>query len=205
MKYSTVSEANFQGLSPLYQAQQTAGLLYELDRRIDEEAQTSTGQILSFTMDSSEPDNLKNYQDHYKFLQKLKGGLFVERQNRERGSRQSFVGRTRLGPEFNNSIVDLRDRLEANIAAVFNVPIELLIADGEGTATREAFRRFILTTVQPLAIRAAEEFSEKLEDNIEFKFEQLRSADLQGIGRAIKSLVASGLSLDKAIEMSGIN
>ena len=205
LKYSTESSANFQGLSPLYQAQNTAGLLYSLDKKMDEEAQTSTGQILSFTMDSTEPDNLKNYQEHYQFLQKLKGGVFVERQNRERGSKQSFVGRTRLGPEFSNSSIELRDRLEANIASSFGVPIELIIADGEGTATREAFRRFILTTVQPLAIRAAEEFSDKLEDNIEFKFERLRSADLQGIGRAVKSLVNSGIALDQALEMSGLN
>ena len=203
-RYACLPENNYIGYSPLYFMRGTAGLLYELDRRFDEEAQTSTGQILSMTMESGEVDSGLNFQGHYQALQKMKGGLFVERQNRERGSQMNFAGRTRLGPEFSPSQVSLRDRLEANIASAFGVPIELLIADGEGTATREAFRRFVLTTIQPLASILSEELSLKFERPIAFRFDSLRSSDLQGIARAIKALVDSGKSIDEAMKLAGL-
>ena len=204
LRYSSQPESPYIGLSPLYFMQETAGLIYSLDRKFDEEAQTSTGQIVSLTMDATTPQSQIDYDEHYKRLSQMQGGIFIERQNRERGSYQSFAGRQRIGPEFSDNMIQLRDRLEANIASAFGIPIELLIADGEGTATREAFRRFILTTVQPLAIKVEEELSIKLEQQVELSFEALRSADLQGIGRAIKNLVDSGIPLEEALKQAGL-
>ena len=203
-RYVSEPENPYRGFSPLYLMQKTAGTLFEIDSRFDEEAQTSTGQILSMTMEANAEDTQEDWLHHYRYLSRMKGGIFVERQNRERGSQMNFAGRTRVGPEFALNQVYLRDRLNADIAAAFGVPIELLIADGEGTATREAFRRFVLTTIQPLASMLAEELSLKLDASVAFSFDSLRSSDLQGIARAIKALVDSGKSLDEAMALAGL-
>ena len=203
-RYVSEPENPYIGYSPLFLMQKTAGTMYELDSRFDEESQTSVGQILSMTQEAGKADSMDEWLHHYQYLNDMKGGIFVERQNRERGSMQSFAGRTRVGPEFSLNQVYLRDRMHADIASAFGVPVELLIADGEGTATREAFRRFVLTCIQPMASNLAEELSMKLEYSVRFSFDSLRSADLQGIARAIKALVDSGKSLDEAMNLAGL-
>ena len=203
-RYVSEPENPYIGYSPLYLMQKTAGTMYEIDSRFDEESQTSVGQILSMTQESEKTDTQDDWLHHYQYLNQMKGGIFVERQNRERGSMQSFAGRTRVGPEFSLNQVYLRDRLHADIASAFGVPVELLIADGEGTATREAFRRFVLTCIQPLASNLSEELSMKLDVSVRFSFESLRSADLQGIARAIKALTDSGETLEDALKLAGI-
>ena len=204
LRYHTQAEAPYLGLSPLYFSQHTAGLLYALDSRIDEETQLTNGQIISITMDSAEINSQEDFDLHYGFLTKMRGGTFIESQNRERGSKQSFAGRIRIGAEYHENMLQLRKQLHNDIAAAFGIPIELIIADGEGTATREAFRRFVLTTIQPLGTKISQELSLKLDAPIELSFEALRSADLQGIGRGIKSLVDSGMSLDDALKQVGL-
>ena len=204
LRYHSKPEAPYQGLGPLYLAQHSVGMLYSLDSRFDEETNLTNGQIISITMDSAEINSQDDFDQHYGFLTKMRGGTFIESQNRERGSKQSFAGRIRIGAEYHQNMLQLRSQLHNDIAAAFGVPIELIIADGEGTATREAFRRFVLTTVQPLATKIEQELTMKLDTPIELSFEALRSADLQGIGRGIKSLVDSGMSLEKALEQVGL-
>ena len=204
-RYVSEPENPYKGFSPLYLMQKTAGTLFEVESRFDEEAQTSTGQILSMTQESETIDTQEDWLNHYQYLNKLKGGVFVERQNRERGSQMNFAGRTRVGPEYSLNQVYLRDRLHADVASAFGVPIELLIADGEGTATREAFRRFVLTCINPLASNLSEELSLKLDTSCGLLNSiPLRSSDLQGIARAIKALVDSGKSIDEAMALAGL-
>ena len=204
LRYYTQPESPYMGMSPLYLAQQTAGMLYSLESRFDEETQASNGQIVSITLDSGDVETQEQFDKHYGFLTRMRGGTFVESQNRERGGKQNFAGRVRIGAEYHQNMLTLRDKLHADIASAFGVPIELLIADGEGTATREAFRRFVLTTIQPMATKIEEELSLKLDTNVSLSFEALRSADLQGIGRGIKALVDSGMSLDEALSQVGL-
>ena len=45
LRYSSQPESPYIGLSPLYFMQETAGLIYSLDRKFDEEAQTSTDKL----------------------------------------------------------------------------------------------------------------------------------------------------------------
>ena len=203
-RYCTEPENPYQGFSPLFLMQKSAGTMYELDSRFDEEAQTSVGQILSMTTEADKVDSQDEWLHHYQYLSQMRGGIFVERQNRERGSMQSFAGRTRVGPEFALNQIYLRDRLHADISAAFAIPVELLIADGEGTGSREAFRRFVLTCIQPMASNLAEELSMKLDMPVSFSFEALRSADLQGIARGIKALTDAGLSIEEAKAMAGL-
>lgn len=63
------------------------------------------------------------------------------------------------------------------IMAAAGVPVELL-RQGDGAGMRESFRRFVLTTLQPIGNLIAAEASRKLERDVSVSFERLRGADV---------------------------
>ena len=75
---------------------------------------------------------------------------------------------------------------------------------GEGTAQREAFRRFLHATVQPLARLVERELTEKLDAPITLNFDGLFAADLSGRARAFQSMVGGGMELAKAAALAGL-
>ena len=72
---------------------------------------------------------------------------------------------------------------------------------GDGTGTREALRRFLHTTIAPVAQEIQVEAQAKLDAPVELTFEALAATDLAGKARAFGSLVMAGM---KPEEASGI-
>ena len=70
---------------------------------------------------------------------------------------------------------------------------------------REQWRQFNLSTVAPLANMISQEASMKLERNITIDLTPLRSSDYQGLGRALKSMTDSGMSLQDALQAIGLD
>ena len=80
----------------------------------------------------------------------------------------------------------------------------LFAVSSDGTAQREAYRRFLTMTVQPLAGILAEELSEKLEAPVSFDFSDLRAHDLGGRAAAFQRLVQGGMAVAEAVSITGL-
>ena len=93
---------------------------------------------------------------------------------------------------------------ERRVWAAAGVSPAMFLSSSDGTAAREAFRRFTATTAAYLGDLIAEEASLKLEMDVTLSFEKLRGSDIQGIGRAVKSLVDAGASYEDALVQAGL-
>ena len=79
-----------------------------------------------------------------------------------------------------------------------------LFGDADGTAQREALRRYLTLTVQPLAAMLERELQDKLEVDVTLNFDPLYAHDLQGRTTAYKNLTANGVDPDAAVKIVGL-
>ena len=92
------------------------------------------------------------------------------------------------------ALVHLRQHVESSVLACFGVPTPLgPMGINDGTAQREALRRFWTLTVQPLADLIAEELARVLERPVTLAIGRAAGvADVAGRARAVKALTRSG-------------
>ena len=91
----------------------------------------------------------------------------------------------RIGASPPAPLVSLRDGAALAILAACAVPVEL-IAGGDGTSLREAWRRFLHSTVQPVGRIIAVELGRKLDVDVQLGF------------------VGAGMATDKAAALAGL-
>lgn len=87
--------------------------------------------------------------------------------------------------------------------AACGTPPALFTDGADGTAQREALRRWHLNTVLPLARILEDELTLRLETDIKLKFDKY-PLDLAGRASAFKGLVAGGMDVDKALAITGL-
>ena len=90
---------------------------------------------------------------------------------------------------------------EAVLAACGTPPS--LFVDSDGTAQREAVRRWHLGTVLPLARLLEYELTAKLESPVRLRFDAY-PLDLAGRAQAFQRLVAGGVAVNEALATSGL-
>jgi len=110
----------------------------------------------------------------------------------------------RLGMEPPASLSALRRDVAVSVLAACGVPPSLAGESSDGTAQREAWRRFLHGAVQPLAVVAEAELSAKLESDISLGFDALFASDLAGRARAFQSMVGGGMEPAKAAALAGL-
>ena len=98
----------------------------------------------------------------------------------------------------------LRDSVGRHVLAACGVPVELT-ETGQGTASREAYRRFLHSSVMPVADLVTQELREKLDSpDLRLSFDRLMASDISGKARAFQSLVAAGMDVDRAARLAGL-
>ena len=103
----------------------------------------------------------------------------------------------RLGPAPPEAVVELaRDGFDRALAAC-GTPPSLFRGNEDGTAQREAIRRWHLGTVLPLARMLEDELSRKLEAPIRLRFDSY-PLDIAGRAQAYQRLTAGDKGLDQA-------
>ena len=123
----------------------------------------------------------------------------------QNGRRRSDWTPRRLGPEFTDAQIKLRQQLVDHVAASAGVPAALLRGDPDGTALRENGRQFLHATIQPVARIIIGELQHKLDTpDLMMKFDALMASDIQGIARAFQSMVVGGMEPAKAATLSGL-
>lgn len=186
------------GISPLDTA--TGALSASLDSRMQQEASGPVGRTIP--VPKAAPDELKQVRDK---VNDLKGRvLLVET------TASGFAGGKseaplsdwrshRLGADYPASVVQARQDAMSAVLASCGIPPSLCWPSG-ATDSREAFRRFLHGTLQPLGEQLSAEMSDKLEEQVTLTFDRLGAADIAGRARAFGSLVQGGYSAQEAAE-----
>lgn len=108
----------------------------------------------------------------------------------------------RLGPGMTDTQARIAQESFQRTLAACGVPPSLFISD-DGTAQREAVRRWHLNTVMPLAEIVQFELSTKLEDKVKLSFDTY-PLDLAGRAQAFQKLVVGGMAIEEALALTGL-
>ena len=109
----------------------------------------------------------------------------------------------RFGADPPEHLVDLRSQAAQAVLAACGVPVALVSA-ADGTAQREAYRRFVMAALEPAAACLAEELSAKLEVDLSFDFGRLWAHDLAGRAQVFERLTRGKVPMERALRLAGI-
>ena len=201
------------GISPLTWARATGALAANLEQRLGEEAGQPVGAFLPLPFESGGAGD-DDDDDRQAILRRdvamAKGRqVFVE--TTAAGHDQGRVAAPQKDWQpnrFGASPPEVLDKLRSHAGeAVLNacgVPVSLAM-DADGTGQREAWRRFVMGSVEPIGRVVAEELARKLDvPGLHFDFSSLWAHDLAGRASAFKAMVGAGMDLDRAAGLSGL-
>ena len=107
---------------------------------------------------------------------------------------------TRLKSEPEEALVGLCRDIPGQVGILYGIPNVLTSGSGSESQTREAFRRFVLTAIEPLALIVSRELTRVFEVPVELDLSELAHADIAGRARAFKALTGAGMSPSDAAE-----
>lgn len=114
------------------------------------------------------------------------------------------LDQSRIGADPPAALVQLRADVFRSVLAACGVPADLFEV-GTSTGQREALRRFLHTSVQPIARIVAESIREALEiPDFRLDLTGLAAADVMGRARSWASLVTAGMDPERASEVVGL-
>jgi len=170
----------------------TARLLAQVEDSLYKTAQLPAVQTIEANLTSKQQDELLS---HF-----ARGAPVI---SWPRNAHGTGAHPNQLRPQPSKEMVELRDNLRANILQQMGVPMSFLSA--QGIASREGLRQVEEGLLKPLRQAIYDEFNFKKVITEEWEFSNLFAGDIQGKARAIKSLVDSGVALDKAMELTGLS
>ena len=208
VRWGTSPGTRYRGQGPTSWAHLTARLSGETERSLADEAAGPVAQILPVPQDGgdgSDDDPLAMLKADIAAAR----GKAVLTETTAAGwgegrasAPQADWKPSRLGPSPPDALVELaRDSFTRMVAAAgCNVS---LFVDADGTAQREAWRRWHLGTVQPLAKLLAHELTAQLETPVTLRLDKYPT-DLAGRASAFKALVTGGMSIESAVATAGL-
>ena len=110
----------------------------------------------------------------------------------------------RYGYDAPDSQVKLHQLMNEEIAVACGVPAAMMAgARSAGPAMKEAFRQFLLLTVEPLAALVAAEVGRVIESPVRISFDALAAVDAPGRARAVHVLTEAGIDKSEAMRRAG--
>lgn len=117
-------------------------------------------------------------------------------------SRANEFKRVELTPDLESADLNPAvEQLHNRLLAAAGIPPALLTPSGNAGAMREAYRLFVLQTVEPLARTLLPELSKIGVTSLSSG--SMMSADVAGRARAVGTLVGAGMTLDAALALVG--
>ena len=210
-RYSVDSSRPWRGLSPLAHARDTGALAGSLEKRLSEEAGGNSGYIIPIPSDGGADDqdddplatlkrDLANAKGSVILTETVSAGWGEGRAS----APMNDWRQARYGFDPPEALKGLR--LDSGMAVLNSCAVPLALAGDkvDGTAAREAWRRFIMLSVEPLLKIVALEFSHKLETEVSFDMRNLFAHDIAGRAIAFQKMVAGGMELERAVAASGL-
>ena len=208
-KWGSTPGQPYTGTGPLSWAHTTARLQSETERSLADEAGGPLAQLLAVPQDGgtdSETDPLAELRAD---IRRARGkALLMETTAAGWGEGVSASPRRdwkpeRLGPEPPASMPELMGQGFTELLCACGIPPGMFQKMGD-SGQREAYRRFVTLTIEPLGRLVGAELSSKLETEIKLSFQGLFAHDLAGRARAFSSMVTSGIDVAKAAALSGL-
>ena len=198
----------WEGVSPLAAAPSLAKLAALIETKMGEDLSTPVAHFIPVPLDGGAAalDTLRSDIASA-------GGKAVLAQGTasgwEEGRTQAGTNKdwqsSRLGPEIPEELRAVYADVLSAVATVCGIPASLIQFEAvDGTEVREAYRRFIMANVQPVADMIAEAVSEALDAEVSFSFRSIWAHDLVGRSAAFQKLTAGGLSISEAREIVGL-
>ena len=205
LRYSFDEMQPWIGIGPLQRATLSAKLQANMENSLSDETSGTVGYLLPIPTAGDDPTVEKFKED----LKKLKGKTAVVEttsggfgEGRVAAPAQDYVPK-RIGPDPPDSMAFLKRDNMYSILAAFGVPIELVTAS-DGTGQREAWRRCLHGTIQPLGVIVTDELSRVYSRPVTISFDRLMASDIQGRARAFQSMVGGGMDVKEAAAQSGL-
>lgn len=204
-RFASQPERSWQGIPPLGWAAVTGRGLGNLEAALADEAGTPHGNLLAVPA-AGDDAKLNALRERVRTL--AGRALLVETTAAGWGDAANAPAAdwraVRLGADPPAALVNLRSDLARAVMTACGVPVDLVEA-GQGTAAREAWRRFYHGAVLPLARIVETEAAAKLDAPVRLSFEALAAADVAGRARAYASLVSAGYEAKAAAAVAGLD
>ncbi|MCY3919670.1 MAG: phage portal protein [Chloroflexi bacterium] len=192
------------GRSPLTLASETGRLAGGVEGALaDEAVNAARAQVVTV------PEGATNLASTITAVAKARGKLAMPETNAGgKGDRGGKPDRdynpVRFGPIPPAELVTLRGDVQNAVASVYGIDPVLLHERGDGTLAREAWRRFSVGVLEPLAAIIGGEVLEKVGVLPVFDFSRLAASDLAGRARAVHVLKQAGVSIEDARSIAGL-
>ena len=203
MRYATDAAAPWRGRAPLVLAGLSGALATALERSLGQEIAGPVGSLIPVPQDASAEgdDDADPFGPLKREIAALAGRVgLVETtaagygEGRAAAPAEDWKPR-RIGAHPPDSLPTLRDQIEATILSACGVPPDLARPGGR---TRESYRQFLHSSVEPLAALVAAELRDKLGAPVALRFGRLEAADVTGRARAYRSLVGKEATMPDA-------
>ena len=208
LRYAYSPEQAWRGLSPLDFASEAARMDANINKSPADEAAMPTGGILPLAEPGDDDDGDDKTEIEFA-LGKLRGKIMTT-ESQSQAAPGGYLEQPRgdwlvqrVGADYKLPLVQHRRDADELILGICGIPIEFL-KGADGSALREAYRRMLFGTIQPLGAIVASELSEKLDADVSFRWDELRAADRAAGARAYKSLREAGMPEADALRLSGL-
>lgn len=204
-RYSFDAVQPWIGIGPLGRAKTGADLYARLEASLRDESGTTVGYLLPVPVDGMDAtvaalkEDLAKLAGRTSIVETTAGGWGEGRLSAPRNDYQP----QRLGPAPPQSTVELHSAATLAVLALCGVPIEL-VQHAEGTGQREAWRRFLHGTLQPIGEIIAVELTRLAMRPVTISHAALFASDIAGRARAFQSLVGAGMSVADAAMQAGL-
>ncbi len=208
MKWGSTPGQPYIGTGPLTWAHTTARLQSETERSLADEAQGPIAQLLSIPSDGGDGEEGDPLVPLKASIATARGkALLIETTSAGWGDgAAAAAGRdwmgNRLGPHPPEAMEKIRAGVFNSVLAACGTPPSMFISD-DGTAQREALRRWHMNTVQPMAKILEHELTEKLEAEVSLKFDTY-ALDMVSRAQVVSKLAQAGVPMTTALSAVGI-
>ena len=194
LRYAIEAARPWRGISPLGFAASTGRLYGGLEKNLANEAAGASGYILPMPSDPANgiydklKTDLKNAAGGTTFAETTSAGGGEGRAAAPLGDFHS----RRYGLDVPAANVSLRADVEQCVLSIHGISPSLVQSNSDGTAQRESLRRFVYTTIEPIAKNVAAEVGRKLNaPGLTLSFDDLRANDLMAQMRAWRAGVGA--------------
>lgn len=213
VRWGTSPGTRYRGQGPTSWAHLTARLSGEVEKSLGDEAAGPLAQILPMPASDDSDDTDDDETDETLALLRAdiagaRGKVILpETTAAAWGDGKSAAPMydwkaQRLGPAPPEALVKVAQDAFSRMVAACGCNVSLF-TDADGTAQREAWRRWHLGTVEPLAKLLAHELTVRLETDVKLRLDKYPT-DLAGRAQSFQKLVAGGVAVNEALAVSGL-
>ena len=204
-RYSSDRSRPWVGVPPLQRAIRAGELAALAETALRHEATMPVGYVLPLPRDGQDTtiDALK------KDIGGMKGNVAVVEttaggwgEGKTSAPTRDWVPQ-RIGANPPQALMETYRAAQLTVLAALGVPVEL-VAVADGTGQREAWRRFLHGTLEPLARILEDQLERVVEEEVKMDFSRLFASDIAGRARAFGSLVQGGMEVPEAALQTGL-